>query len=235
MDIRKIRFANLNLDYDQDLIKNEMLKIADDNLLEITSPESVLKNQWRLPIFSSEQIENTTVYSLESQGTIYKKYPAWKGCSLTYVPGSRLSLIGSAKFRAETIDTEWLWREDIDISYTKSVVERLNFKKLNTVRLFMLESDGIGLVHQDDINFYENGGFSVTLNISTGGSPLVFLEGTEKHEIWPEKTHIFLDDCWHAIPQVKSTRIQLRVNGIPDEDFIASLIQTNSIIPVQQG
>ena len=235
MDIRKIRFANLNLDYDQDLVKNEMLKITDDNLLEITSPESVLKNQWRLPVFTSEQIENTTVHSGETQEIIHKKYPACKGCSLTYVPGSRSSLLGSAKSRAETVNTEWSWREDIDISYTKSVVERLGFKKLNVVRLLMLESTGIGLAHRDDLGYYQNGGFSVILNISTGESPLVFLEEDTVHEVWPEKTHVFLDSCWNGVPQVKSPRIQLIINGIPDEDLIASLIQTNSIIPTQQS
>ncbi len=233
MDIWKIRFANLKLDYDPEKIKAEIDNIKD--FYDLCSTENILTEQWRIPLFTDEQIQNTTVYSANLNKIIHKKYPGWKGCSFTHLEENPASKTGASKIRNNNIKSRWLWREDLKIPYIRSLVDSLDFKILHTVRLLMIPANSIGLVHQDDQGaYYKQRGFSITLNVHSGGSPIVFIEDEKIHEAWPDKCHIFRDDCWHGIPQVQSTRIQIRINGIPNKKLIESLLDLDSILIANQ-
>ena len=228
-NIWDIRFANLEFDYDQAEVEKEVDQITD--LFDLSIPDTVLADQWRLPLFTEEQINNTSVYSSETGKIVNKRYPSWKGCSLTYLDDSQSSKMGAARVRNDNIKTNWQWREDIHIPYIQSVVEQFGFRILHTVRLLIIPEGSIGLVHQDDWGtYYKNKGFSVTLNVSNGGSPIVFLNGDQRHEAWPDKCHVFRDDCWHGIPQVSSRRMQIRINGVPDHRRIMQMVRKDSAV-----
>ena len=229
IDIWKLRFANLDFDYDQSEVEREVDGITE--FFDLSIPDTVLADQWRLPLFTDEQINNTSVYSSETNEIIHKKYPSWKGCSLTRLDDTRASMMGAARVRNNNVKTAWQWRDDLNIPYIRSIVDRFQFRILHTVRLLIIPEGSIGLVHADDWgSYYKQHGFSITLNVRNGGSPIVFLDGDQKHEAWPDKCHVFRDDCWHGIPQVSSRRIQIRINGVPDRRHIAGLVRQDDAI-----
>lgn len=229
--IQKIRFANLDFDYDQKILKEEILSISSSNMQNLSAKSIVLSDQWRIPLFSDEQINDTTIID-DNGNLIRKKNPGWIGIGLTMLPENTKSKGGAVRIRNSNTNESWVWREDIQTPYIRELVELLGFKTLHTIRIMMLPAGSIGLVHNDDVdrNYYKNGRLSVTFNVDDGGSPLVFLEKDKRYDMFPNKTFIFRDDCWHGIPQVSRQRIQVRMSGIIDEENLESLLDFNNIV-----
>jgi hypothetical protein len=227
--MKNIRFANLKFDYDQQRVADEIGSLKD--LHDLPAKEAALNEQWRIPLFTDEQVNNTTYWSDELSTTIVKKYPAWQGIGLTKLGNNRHSLGGAVRIRNHNANGNWTWRDDLSVSYIRETVERLGFKEIHTVRVLMLPAGGIGLIHNDDVNntYVNNNGFSVTLNIDNGGSPLVYVEDGVRYDLYPDKAFIFSDNCWHGVPQVSRKRIQLRISGIADFDHLGRMIDEASI------
>ena len=233
MDIHNIRFANLDFEYDVERASAEIAAL-EDKMEILYLQKGIEKNQYRLPLFTEEQINNITLWDPVEERYIFKDFQAWKGTSLTYRNDLKTaSNTGAYRFRNNAIDAEWDWREDIAVPYIRQLVESLQFVRLHTVRVFWLNAGSIGMVHNDDPTqtYYKDKGFSLTLNLKSGGSPLVFLNGDQRHDVHPGKCFIFKDDCWHGVPQVSSTRMQIRINGVIDEDGpIKSLIRDRELL-----
>lgn len=232
MKLQDIRFANLSVNFNANKIIQEV-DLLRDKMFDVLVHSSLLPDQDKVPIFSEEVLQNASYYDLETNQNIYKKYEAWKGVSLTHIDYSFDTIKGKIITRSLKSDSAWEWREDIEIPYIRSVVEQFNFKVLHLVKVFVLPANGVGLVHQDDNGYYYNtGNFSITLNVANGNSPLVMLNKDQIVEVWPKQTHIFRDDCFHAIPVTSAERITIRINGKVDPDTIAALIEPDSLIYV---
>jgi hypothetical protein len=149
--------------------------------------------------------------------------------NLTYLPEKEKSQKESWEGKFENNDrlplwikytSPWSWREDLQISYTKSIIELLPIEYPLTVRCILQEPPSIGVVHKDsgpqtNKMFYDKGFCSITLNIADGGANLwiqdyrtgkKFMIDESKHKAWH-----FDDACLHCTTEVKSQRIQLRV------------------------
>ena len=232
MNIWKIRFANLNFDYDCDRVAEEIRNLT--IMQDLISNKSKMANQERLPLFTKQQLDKVIWDTDITPQNADKSKGIWKSCSLTYLDAHKeRSLLGQPGLRNNHI-IPWQWREDIHIPYIKQIVSAFNFKVLTTVRVLTMDAGCIGLVHNDDLEgkFYKSLGYSVTLNVSDGGSTLVYTENGQRRDLKPDKCFVFRDDCWHGIPETTSHRIQIRINGIPDTKTIKNLLDMDSIIPV---
>jgi hypothetical protein len=243
MNIWKIRFANLNFDYDQYKVAQEINNLT---VLEGHVPyKSRLVHQAKLPLFTEEQLNNLNWDAEVTEKNIQQSKGLWKSCSLTYLDTDNKDRSmyqhdpnflhrDTNQYVRNNNTTNWTWREDINVPYIKQLVDSFNFKVLANVRVLSMDAGCIGLVHNDDVDgkFYKKLGFSITLNISSGGSPLVYTENGQRYDLNPGKCFAFRDDCWHGVPETTSRRIQLRINGIPDTKTIKNLLDMGSIIPV---
>ena len=233
MNIWKIRFANLNLDYDQDRVAEEIRNLT--ILEELIPNKDKISDQNILPLFTQQQLDNVIWGADINDDNADKPKGIWKSCSLTYLDNEYKdkSMLGQPGLRNSNI-TPWQWRTDIDIPYIRQIADSLNFKMLTTVRVLTMDAGCIGLVHNDDPEgkFYKSLGYSVTLNVSDGSTSMVYTENNRRQELKPDKCFVFRDDCWHGIPETTSHRIQIRINGIPDTKTIKNLLDMDSIIPV---
>jgi hypothetical protein len=222
LDITKIRFCELDFDYDQDAVRQEVERL---DLKPLRPGRGIVEDQRRMDLFTEEQIELSCVKRLDY-------HIGYVGCSLTHLIDVEESILGGSGIRGKDPKAIWSWREDIDVPYIKSIIEQLKFIRLQTVRILLMKENTLGLIHNDDPDgkYYKNYGFSLTLNVSSGGTNMSFLEGEKRYDTNPGKSFIFRDDCWHGVPIAKSTRIQIRVNGIPDRKHIAKLVKQDSIV-----
>ena len=94
----------------------------------------------------------------------------------------------------------------------------------------MLPAGSIGLVHVDSTSDYYRNNVSITLNVSNGGSPIIFEEQGTQFSALQEPAFLFRDDCYHGVPRVSSNRIQIRINGKPSYSTLAPLVDLNSVV-----
>jgi hypothetical protein len=214
MSLQKIRFSELDFKYDTDRLLKELNILK---FVQYLTDASTHTNHYKMPIFNQSQIKNCKI---------------WKGINLTNPPDSVFIKNSSlSKIRNENSELEWVWVKEFP--YMQYIVKSLGFLKTNLVRVLVLEPGSIGPVHNDNStgSYYNVNRTSITLNISDGGSPLVFLNGNEIHSKMPGPTFLFRDDCWHGIPETKTQRFQVRINGMINETVNKLLLQ-NTIMEI---
>ena len=136
--------------------------------------------------------------------------------------------------RTKLVDTNsWWWREDIDISYTKQLIDSLPFfNAIGMIRVFMFRDTYLP-THRDfgfDLAPYE---FSTNINYCLGLS-LIPSTGGVPMRIWSEKekkvisvygeSMLFNDSVMHAVPKTSGLRITIRIFGDLNHDALASFI-----------
>lgn len=222
-----VKFAELEFDYDRKKLENEILAVRP--WFE-SMPASVL---WSRPhkdinVGTHEEILKVTVID-PNDNVIQKDLPSWSGLSLTHIPGQPKSVLGGNKYR-NTYNGPWTWRDDVSVPYLKELVESLQFEELHSVRIMVLPLGGIGLVHTDSTDAYYFNNISITLNVNSGGSPIIFKRGDSTYSVEEPRAFLFQDNCPHGVPRVVRDRVQVRINGKPNKEFVDALLKIETIV-----
>jgi hypothetical protein len=220
MSIFNTQYAKLNFSYDKEKVIEEILQ---HRFIEIPAIKKFLGLR-PFDIVEKSLYDKVTV--LTEHGIILGSIPSWKGYSFTHVPGDMMSSYGGNLSRIK--HENWEWKDDTNSPYIKQLVSDLGFISTQNVRAMVLDPPGFGPVHNDvppESNYYKNH-ISVTLNIKNGGQPLTAMINNSLVEI-DDDCFIFRDDCWHGVNSVASQRIQLRINGIVDENRINEILSRN--------
>lgn len=115
----------------------------------------------------------------------------------------------------------WTYRTDYNLSYLKSIVDRLSLEYVSMIRIVYQQPPSIGVIHRDsgpvtNSEYYNNGGVTITLNVSSGGANLYFIDSQgNEHTIDEANTPVwhFDDGKIHCTNEVTSDRIQIRIYG----------------------
>lgn len=215
------RFARLNIDYDRPRAFREAESLVPR--LEWTRSAPPLYMYGTAPF----TVGGSGGAIVDPMATGY----TWKSMGLTHIHGNETSKLGRGSVRNRCSHEKWVWRDDVDTPYLRSLIESLPFERVTCVRLIVLPEGNVGTVHHDNpsLSYYFSGGRSLTLNLSSGGSALEFMQHGEHYAIGDHPAFIFRDDCWHGVPKVESIRIQLRVNGFFKAEM-ANLIDRNKVL-----
>lgn len=220
MSIFNTQYARLNFSYDKAKITEEILQ---HKFTDIPAIKQFLSLR---PFDLVERSLYDKVTVLTEQGIILGSIPSWKGYSFTHVPGDMISRYGGNLSRIK--HEIWTWKDNANCPYIKEIVSQLGFISIQNVRAMVLDAPGFGPVHNDvppNSNYYDNH-VSITLNIANGGQSLVAMINDRLVEI-NDDCFVFRDDCWHGVGVVESQRIQLRINGIVDENRINEIFSRN--------
>ena len=214
-----MHYKKLNYQYDHSKVIEEIYR-NQNQFVEISA--SMAASEGRpFDIVSKELYDQVKFGSTESndQTNVQRTIPSWYGFCFTYISGNNESLIGKNKFRLSK--ASWIWRPDINCPYIQKIARDLGYIKLQNVRAMMINPPGFGPVHRD---VYPGLGYfkthtSITLNIESGGQPLVAQFDSKFNEL-NDECYIFNDDCWHGVGVVTSRRTQLRFNGTVNLDSL---------------
>ena len=224
-------WASIDFDFDQQKIKDELLSnnVFEKSMVATTDYNEKGHSRWdpNGDVFPEVMFEkNKHIHHYKQENGERKLV---KGKYNTYLPDNEKTKQESWEGKLENKDKRplwikyrqpWSWREDLNLPYTKSIINSLPIEYLLTVRCILQNPPSIGVVHKDNgpitnADFYENGFGSITLNICDGGANLwiqsyktqkKFMIDESKHKAWH-----FDDACLHCTTEVKSQRIQLRV------------------------
>lgn len=227
ISLQDIRFAAVNIEYDQHKLASEALSLR-KFYKAIPAHKKWARLHPKIFVGTEKEINEVTVVD-DDHLMINRKLPSWYGLSLTHIPGEKWSDLGSNNVRNDSTEA-WVWRSDVDAPYLRELVESLEFDQLHSVRVMLLPTNSIGLVHMDSAGNYYKEHVSLTLNVNSGGSPIIFLEKDRTYSIESDRAFLFRDDCYHGVPRVRDTRIQIRINGRPNIKKLSALVDTNTIV-----
>lgn len=134
------------------------------------------------------------------------------------MPDSPETYWGSSRYRRK-YDGRWVWNSQFDIPYTRSLVEALPLKRVDVVRVMSLPPGGLGPVHvdcKDDSPWEHDGIVSISLLLQDGGVPMRFQSDDGAVYDVNDDAFFFKDCAPHGVPQVKTRRLLLRINGLAD-------------------
>ena len=227
IDLHSIRFAKLNFNYDSEKLKTEILQL-ESQFKSMPALDVWAKQHSLIDVGTLSEIQEITVISKD--GNVQrKKYSAWRGLSITHLPSLPLSTIGTNSIRNRSA-VNWEWRKDVNAPYLRQLAESFNFKQIHSVRIMMLPAESIGLVHVDSTQDYYKNNVSITLNVTNGGSPIIFEQDGITHSVKDDCAFLFRDDCYHGVPRVVSDRIQVRINGAPNNDVLSKLVDRSTVL-----
>ncbi|NJO60969.1 MAG: hypothetical protein HC836_22745 [Richelia sp. RM2_1_2] len=230
-------YAPLQITYDRNVLLSELL-IACSPYLKNTAlfrkPARRYHEEgkkYNLSVCSDEELEQLTLHYLNESGNRCESigaYNSWQTMNLTYHPADEETKwinhrkIGNAQPvpLRELHPEAWEWREEItnNIPVLKSIINDLEFKYINQLRLLIMHPPSFAGLHIDsysDTEFFNKGFTAITLNIDSGGGDLVFLSKNNT----PSKTDSsilawhFIDNCLHGVTKCNGIRVQLRIIG----------------------
>jgi hypothetical protein len=187
---------------------------------------------------------------------VENRLPTWQMEQLMYVKpegiaeavlrGSANGYGGGTALRNSAYEKEWFVKPQYENLEIVKFIKNLPFKKIIFMHCVSLESGQFAGIHRDakgsapdDFtnvdNFLSRLGYVVlTLNISDGGVPLYWaLDG--KPRLTPmyanEPAYIISDYFLHGVPLTTSRRRQIRITGIPNDDF-AKLLDMDTAVTI---
>jgi hypothetical protein len=224
----------MNVPFDAALLERELMALS-TRFRDMPAKAAFMEDRYRWFEEGDDYVhENVTrsIRDAEGHETVFHgSVPTWSGTSLTHVPGKARE--GTTYFRRLYRDTTWVWKRGLAGEYTRSLVESLPFKELRAVRIMTMPPGAFGPVHRDyqDDTLWEKDGFiSITFLLKDGGVPLRFLAADGKVHDGRDPVSFFKDCAPHAVPQTKSSRLLLRVNGTAEPDAFAGLMQHDRAI-----
>lgn len=159
------------------------------------------------------------------------KVPSWRGISLTHVPERPETSWGACRFRKRF--DGWSWKRDLDLSCTRRLVASLPFDELSVVRVLSIPRGGFAPAHIDcyDDSLWEDDGFiSISFILRDGGVPTRFMAPDGSVHDVRDPVFFFKDCAPHGIPQTKSRRLMLRINGTGDPARLLPLMRLDRAI-----
>jgi hypothetical protein len=99
------------------------------------------------------------------------------------------------------------------LSYTRSIIEKLPFDRVDCVRAFIIEQSFLP-THHDNVNGCDENNIGISLVPVHSGTPMIVYDSAENKTI-PILSPCFLfdDSNYHGIPWVNNIRIDIRVFG----------------------
>jgi hypothetical protein len=158
--------------------------------------------------------------------------PGWWGMGLTQVPGLPDSNWGSNRYRRKH-DGEWVWKDDVDVPYTRELLQSLPFTRFDVVRVMSLPPGGFGPAHadcKDDAPWELEGIASVTFLLRDGGAPWRLMAPDGRLHDVNDQVFFFKDCAPHGVPQTTSRRLLLRINGAADSQSLLKLMRLEEAI-----
>ena len=227
-------FAPINIIFDRERLKKEILnsKILDKGKIA-TSHRSNNKNFWDNGInFKSSQfnkLNDVPLWSDETKTDIVKKdINTFYQVAITTYNESLVtdSWEGNHQDKSKIPfwiknDFSWEFRNDVELPYLKEVIDSLGLEYFSMIRIVYQRPPSIGLIHKDsgpktNLEYYNKGGVGITLNVSSGGANLYFLDKNNNECLIDEdKVYAwhFDDSALHCTNEVLSDRIQIRIYG----------------------
>lgn len=227
-------FAPINITFDRDKLRKEILesKILDKGNVA-TSHLRGDKNFWDNGVnFQDEKfskLNDVPLWADETRQELVKKdIDTFHQVTLTTPDESILTDVWTGTHQEKTKIPLWIkdhypwkFREDVNLPYLKEIVNSLGMEFISMIRIVYQNPPSIGLLHRDsgpktNRDYFNAGGVNITLNASSGGANLYFLDGENKElNINEEETPIwhFNDATLHCTTEVTSERIQVRVYG----------------------
>jgi hypothetical protein len=224
-------FAPIEIEFDQDKLQAE---IVSSNILSKSKVATTQlvdgKNFWdnqthfrndkfkklkEVPLWNNEELTPHTINTFfQVNVTTFDQddlSDVWKGA---HENKTRIPL-----WIAE--DYQWKYRSDYSLPYLESIVESIGLNYVSMVRIIVQDPPSIGLIHKDsgvkmNSDYYSNGGVNITLNVTTGGANLYFIDNDNKERHVDEnntKAWHFNDGMLHCTSEVLSQRIQIRIYG----------------------
>ena len=213
-------YHKLNFSYNREFLLKEIFQ-HEQEFVDIPASAEYLKFR-PFDIVDTALYEQVTTVSMS--GVIKKgSVPSWRGYSFTHIPNNSLSSYGSNSLRFKP--EQWVWKDNSNCKYLKSLIEELGFIEIQNIRAMIIEPTGFGPVHCDvppNIDYYKNH-TSVTFNLEDGGQPLIAKIQDNMYE-FNDPCFIFQDNCWHGVGIVSSRRTQLRINGKVDSTILKKYI-----------
>jgi hypothetical protein len=160
------------------------------------------------------------------------KVPGWWGISLTHVPGRPETRWGSSRHR-RSFDGQWAWDEDLDVPYTRRLVESLPFDRLDVVRVMTLAQGGFGPTHidcDDDGPWERDGIASISFVPRDGGVPTRFMTADRRVHDVRDRAFFFKDCAPHGIPRTLTRRLMLRISGAAESRRVLPLMHIEQAI-----
>jgi len=227
-------FAPIKISFDRERLKKEILysKILNEGFLA-TSHLKDNKNFWDngTNFKSQEFIKQLKVplWSDENRQSLIKKdIDTFYQINLTEFSNEAITDVWEGKHQDKTKiplwiknDFSWKLRKDFQFPYLKKVLDSLGLNYFSMIRIVYQIPPSIGLIHKDsgpktNLEYYNNGGVGITLNVSSGGGNLYFVN-SQGQEITVDEDNIciwhFDDSALHCTNEVTSERIQIRIYG----------------------
>lgn len=132
--------------------------------------------------------------------------------------------------------SDWVWRDDINIPYTKQFIDSLPFTSLGMIRVFIF-SDTFLPVHKDyktaDVMGHSED-YDKCLGLSiipaTGDVPMkIWSQKLNKVVSVPGNAMFFNDSVVHAVPKTNGIRITMRIFGDIDYNYFSDKVDMDHI------
>lgn len=227
-------FAPINIEFDRVRLYKE---IVESSILKsgniATSHRLNGKNYWdNSTNFQSEQfkkLKDVPLWTDENQVELsdYKIKTFYQVNVTTFFEDS-LTTVWEGRLEDKTkiplwikYNFPWRFRSDINLPYLQQVVNCLGLEFVSMIRIVYQTPPSIGLAHKDsgpktNLEYYNNNGVSITLNVSDGGANLFFVDRHGNEQCIDERRTFswhFDDSVVHCTTEVISPRIQVRIYG----------------------
>jgi hypothetical protein len=213
-----------------DEIDKFLLPFVEERTLPFKNGRSIYDQDGLLNIASDEDLQNTSKYYLdenEIRVPVSGKFKTYRVINLTHLLEEEDSLIdiykttdAKKKIFWHTYKKAFKWRDTLENSYIKQVVEQFPWEYVQGVRLIYMSPPSIGQIHRDsnpldNYKYFREGFASISFNIESGGGTLNFIDkdNTQKTVDSNVKIYHFNDSAPHGVTAISSARYQLRVWG----------------------
>lgn len=255
-----IAYAKLNLEFPT----QEFIEEYDSRILPSSFSAQWLKESWeatrelnKLWGMVDPDIYDTANMGIGRNIVERRGRPMWQFNQLmqAQVPESEHPLLKEHALIAGTFARNnlhhypWKLKEEYqDLKILQWARDCLPFEKITTIHCVSLEPDCFTGIHRDTRHWLDTpnpslhngyakaGHIVVTLNITSGDSPLYWCFDGEHNKVYKADDPVYMcsDYFLHGVPLTKSRRRQIRFNGIPKPEF-AAIINNDSIISVPKN
>lgn len=238
MDVKNILAASLNLDFDYNKIKSEIL--ATKKFWNHSPPYDFnLQAAKQGRIFASESLD---FYDLATYQTSNHKHidRSLKGQYIFYMRYHTENKKNMNRFDiTKKLNIEgWRWRDEIieNTPYLKFCIESLPYENIGCIRIFITENTFFA-THRDygwgeeKLSKDYDACFGLSIIPDTGGVPMKIqsFETGKIHKV-TGNAMLFNDSAWHGVGMVDGIRITIRVFGKIDYQKFLPLIDQDSVI-----
>jgi len=242
-------------EYDQRILPNTK-QISNSEYVVFRTAS--LNKVWKM--VPEDMYQNIVASYYDTEGNFKRhtdgRIPTWQMEQLMYVKADGLDeqilkvsnngYGGGTTLRNSAYDKEWFVKPQYEDLEIVKFIKTLPFKKIIFMHCVSLEPGEFAGIHRDskgatqgqmtnaDNMLSKQGYVVLTLNISDGGVPLYWaLDGKDRKKpmLANESAYITSDYFLHGVPVTTSRRRQIRITGIPTEDF-AKLVDLDTAVTI---